>query len=60
MDFCSFKCIKRHIPPSSHLLLWKLRSREGVGMSVSETARGGERASWDGALFKEKNRSIWE
>lgn len=60
MDFCSFKCIKRHIPPSSHLFLQRLRSREGAATSVSGAARGGEREGWDAALCKQKNHSIWE
>lgn len=50
----------RHILTSSHLFLWRLRSREGVAMSVSGDARGEEREGWDGALYKQKNHSIWE
>lgn len=50
----------RHILPSNHLFLWRLRSREGVAMSVSGDARGEEREGWDGALYKQKNHSIWE
>lgn len=60
MGFCSFKCIKRHILPSNHLFLRRLRTREEVATSVSGAARGGEREGWDGAFCKQNNRSIWE
>lgn len=60
MDFCSFKCIKRHIQPSNHLFLQRLRSREGAARSVSGATRGGEREGWDVALCKQKNHSTGE
>lgn len=51
---CSFKCIIRHILPSCRLLLWRLRNREGVAMSVFGAAEGREREGWDKALCKRK------
>lgn len=54
MEFCSFKRIKRHILPSSHLFLWRLRNRGGAATSVFGAAEGREGEGWDKALCKRK------